>query len=97
MNTLPNYTKALLLQGASTTGTFTEGYFFVEERLQSKHATRLFEFCKWIDAYIGGASSYNIDWLFQSFSNPGNIELTNRANELSNQIKKLVNRKNVNN
>ena len=89
MLTLPSYAKPLLLLGAFTTGTFTDGYFYIEHSLQSRHATRLLEYCEWIDAYIGGASSYNIDWLFQSFRNPSNIELTIRANELANQIKSI--------
>ena len=42
--------------GASTTGKFTDGYYFVEERIKSNHANELFAFCKWIDAYIGGAA-----------------------------------------
>ena len=87
MKKLPNYAKALLLQGASTTGTFTEGYFFVEESLQINHANQLFEFCKWIDKNIGGAASGNIDMLFDAYNNPFNAELTNKANELANKIR----------
>jgi len=49
MQTLPNYAKHLLLHGASVTGTFTEGYYFVEERLQAQHAGELLKFCQWID------------------------------------------------
>ena len=87
MRQLPNYAKSLLLQGASTTGTFTEGYFFVEESLQINHANKLFEFCKWIDKNIGGASAYNIDMLFSAFTNPTNQELQKQANELAAKIR----------
>jgi hypothetical protein len=89
MKKLPTYAKALLLQGASTTGTFTEGYFFVEEQIRVKDANELFGFCKWIDKNIGGASSYNIDMLFSAFKNPFNVELTNKANELANAIRRI--------
>ena len=87
MKQLPNYAKSLLLQGASTTGTFTEGYFFVEERLQINHSNELCEFCKWIDQNIGGAASGNIDMLFSAFKNPNNTELQKQASELAAKIR----------
>jgi len=87
MKKLPNYAKALLLQGASTTGNFTEGYYFVEERIQINHSKELFDFCKWIDQNIGGAASGNIDMLFSAYKNPFNAELANQANELANKIR----------
>jgi hypothetical protein len=89
MKKLPIYAKTLLLQGASITGNFTEGYYFVEEKIQINHSNELFEFCKWIDTNIGGAASGNIDWLFNAFKNPFNAELANRANQLANQIRKI--------
>jgi hypothetical protein len=87
MKKLPSYAKSLLLTGASTTGTFSEGYFFIEEQIQVKDANILFEFCKWIDSKIGGAASGNIDMLFSAFKNPNNQELANKANELAETIK----------
>lgn len=89
MNKLPIYAKTLLLQGASITGTFTEGYFFVEEKIKIKDSNLLFEFCKWIDKNIGGAASGNIDMLFSAFKNPFNADLTNQANELANKIRRI--------
>lgn len=86
MQKLPNYAKALLLQGASTTGNFSDGFFFVEENIQINHAKELQEFCQWIDSNIGGAASGNIDMLFSTFKNPLNAELVNKANELANKI-----------
>ena len=73
--------------GASTTGKFTDGYYFVEERIKSNHANELFAFCKWIDAYIGGASRGNIDMLFAAYKNPTNIELAYRAAQVAEQIR----------
>jgi hypothetical protein len=64
MKNLPQYAKHLLLQGASTLGNFTEGFCFVEEEIKVKDSEELFEFCKWIDNRIGGASRNNIEMLF---------------------------------
>jgi hypothetical protein len=89
MKNLPIYAKTLLLQGASTTGTFTEGYFFIEEKIQINHSKTLLDFCKWIDKNIGGASSYNIDMLFSAFKNPTNVELNKQANELAIKIRNI--------
>jgi hypothetical protein len=89
MKKLPAYAKSLLLQGASTTGTFTEGYYYIEESLRIKEAEILFEFCQWIDANIGGAASGNIDMLFSAFRNPSDTELAAKAQELANRIRQL--------
>lgn len=89
MKILPTYAKTLLLQGASTLGNFTEGYFFIEENLKINHASELFDFCKWVDKNIGGASLYNIDMLFSAFKNPNNAELQKQANDLAALIQKF--------
>lgn len=87
MQNLPNYAKSLLLQGASITGTFSEGYFYVEESLRINHTKELQQFCKWIDQNIGGAASGNIDMLFSAFKNPHNEELAKQAKDLTNKIR----------
>ena len=89
MKKLPAYAKSLLLHGASTLGTFHEGYFLVEEQLKIKDANTLYDFCKWIDKNIGGASAYNIDMLFFAFKNPANQELQKQANELAATILRI--------
>ena len=89
MKKLPAYAKPLLLHGASITGNFTEGYFFVEERLYLKDANELFDFCKWIDSNIGGAASGNIDMLFASFKNPQDAALASQAKELADLIRQF--------
>jgi hypothetical protein len=86
MKALPVYAKTLLLQGASITGNFTEGYFFVEESLRINHADELQSFCKWIDEKIGGAASGNIDMLFKAYRNPDDMEAVKEANELAKKI-----------
>ena len=66
MKKLPIYAKTLLLQGSSTLGNFTDGYFFIEENIKTNHAKELFKFCNWIDKNVGGASLYNIDMIFSA-------------------------------
>ena len=89
MQTLPNYAKHLLLHGASVTGSFTQGYFFVEERIKSQHGKFLQDFCQWIDDQIGGAGFNNIDWLFLAFKNPAHTELQQRVNDLRTRIAQI--------
>lgn len=89
MNILPTYAKILLLNGSSTFGNFTEGYFFIEEKLQVKHSKEIFEFCNWIDKNIGGASNENIDMLFSAFKRPNDIELSKKAKDLAILIQKF--------
>ncbi len=83
---IPIYAKTLLLQGSSTTGTFVDGFFFVEEKIRIKDASQLFDFCKWIDQNVGGGSSANIDLLFSAFKNPSNQELQNQVKEIADKI-----------
>lgn len=89
MKSLPIDAKTLLLQGASNLGSFTEGYCLVEENLQISDSKTLFDFCKWIDKNIGGASAYNIDMLFSAFKNPTNVELNRQATELADRIRRI--------
>lgn len=89
MKNLPIYAKTLLLQGASITGNFTDGYYLIEESLQIKHADELLKFCQWIDKNIGGAASGNIDMLFTAFKNPNDVEAVNKAKELADKISSI--------
>jgi len=89
MNNLPNYAKALLLQGASTTGNFTEGYYYAEERLQVRHSADLLNFCQWIDCKIGGASAYNIDMLYAAYKNPQDEKLASYAVAVATAIRAI--------
>lgn len=87
MKQLPIYAKELLLMGATTIGTFTQGYYFVEERIRVNHAKELLAFCQWIDKNIGGAARGNIDMLFMAYKNPDNMELAKAAQSLAEQIR----------
>lgn len=86
MNRLPLYAKTLLLQGAKMTGTFTEGYYAVEENLLVKDSATLLAFCAWIDRSIGGAAPGNIDMLFLAFKNPFSLEYASKAKALAEKI-----------
>ena len=81
--------KELLLLGAKTTGSFVEGYYYVEENLYIDEAEELHAFCKWIDNEIGGAGWSNIDTLWLAFKNPTDKGLTDEANKIAEQIKRI--------
>ena len=89
MDKLSTRTKTLLLQGASTLGNFTQGFYYIEERLTAREADIAQPFCEWLDREIGGASSHNIDSLYAAYKNPNNPELTKRANEIAEKIKSI--------
>ncbi len=75
-----------LLHGANITGTFIEGYHYVEEMLPINKSEEAFKFCKWIDEKIGGAGTGNIHMLYKAFKNPNDENLQKEANELRNKI-----------
>ena len=67
---LSSRNKDLLLMGAKTTGSFLEGYYYIEESLYINEAESLYAFCEWIDNEIGGAGPINIDMLWLGFKYP---------------------------
>jgi len=67
---LSSRNKTLLLMGAKTTGSFLEGYYYIEESLYIDEANSLHSFCTWIDDHIGGAGPVNIDMLWLGFKYP---------------------------
>jgi len=75
-----------LVLGANVTGTFVEGYHYVEETLPINKSKEALEFCKWIDESIGGASIQNIGMLYKAFKNPTDKELCKYTNELKERI-----------
>lgn len=89
MNRLPLYAKELLLQGAKMTGTFTEGYYAVEERILVRDAVPLLAFAKWIDTHIGGAADGNIEMLYLAFKNPFSMEYAAKAKALADKIQQI--------
>lgn len=89
MNRLPLYAKELLLQGAKMTGTFTEGYYAVEEEILATDAVPLLTFAKWIDTHIGGAAAGNIEMLYLAYKNPFSMEYAAKARELAIKIQRI--------
>ena len=67
---LSSRNKTLLLMGAKTTGSFLEGYYYIEESLYVNESNSLHSFCTWIDDIIGGAGPVNIDMLWLGFKYP---------------------------
>ena len=86
---LSDRNKSLLLEGARTTGSFIEGYYYIEEDLYVDESEELHAFCKWIDKEIGGAGQSNIDTLWLAFKNPTDKGLADEANKIAEQIKRI--------
>jgi len=86
---LRTISKDLLLLGANTTGSFVEGYYYIEEELYIDEAEELHAFCEWIDKEIGGASRLNIDTLWLTFKNPKDKGLADEANKIAEEIKRI--------
>lgn len=89
MNRLPLYAKELLLQGAKMTGTYTEGYYAMEEDIIASDAVSLLAFAKWIDTNIGGAAPGNIEMLYLAFKNPFSMEYASKAKALAEKIQQI--------
>tara|TARA_B100000287_G_C20511672_1_gene733274 strand:+ start:111 stop:377 length:267 start_codon:yes stop_codon:yes gene_type:complete len=65
-----NRTLELLLRGAKTTGSFTEGLNYIYEDLYvDEDIMHLQSFCNWLDTEIGGAGPANIEDLYFCFGN----------------------------
>ena len=83
---LSSRNKDLLLMGAKTTGSFLEGFSYVNESLYINEADELYSFCTWIDDHIGGAGPINIDMLWLGFKYPE----VDRYSEACVEIKKQM-------
>ena len=75
-----------LLQGSNITGSFVEGFYYVEETLPINKGEEALQFCKWIDENTGGAAIRNIGILYKAFKNPENEELRKYTNELKKDL-----------
>jgi len=67
---LSSRNKDLLLMGAKQTGSFLEGYYYIEESLYINESDELYAFCEYIENEIGGAGPINIDMLWLGFKYP---------------------------
>ena len=90
---LSERTKTLLLMGAKQTGSFIDGYYYIEESLYIDEAASLHSFCTWIDDIIGGAGPANIDMLWLVFKYPEVDEYSRACVDIKkrmDEIKKLT-------
>lgn len=71
------------------TGSFEEGYYYIEEDLYVDEAEEIFNFCSWIDENIGGAGKANIDMLWKGFKYPENKEYSTECSKIAEQIKRI--------
>jgi|TARA_B110000459_G_scaffold192782_1_gene230405 hypothetical protein len=86
---LSSRNKDLLLMGAKTTGSFLEGYYYIEESLYVNDADSLHSFCTWIDDIIGGAGPNNIDTLWLGFKYPEVDTFSKECVEIKNTITRI--------
>ena len=87
---LSSKNKTLLLMGAKTTGSFLEGYYYIEESLYVNEADSLHSFCTWIDDIIGGAGPANIDALWLGFKYPENDSFSLACKEIQTRIQAIM-------
>ena len=85
---LSERTAHLLLEGARTSGNFTDGYFYIEGSLYADEANEVYEFCKFIDE-IGGAGPANINIFWLGFKYPNNKMIMEVFNEKKQEIVEL--------
>ena len=81
--------KSLLLMGAKTTGSFVDGYYYIEENLYIDEANALYDFCEYIDNKIGGAGPINIQDLWYAFNHPQEQFSKNVAKYLKEKMDKI--------
>ena len=81
----------LLCQGLKATGTFEEGYYYIEESLYVNEADEIFDFCEWADKNVGGGSERNMEILYKAFKFPENKAAVADAQEIINRIASIRN------
>ena len=86
---LSSRNKDLLLMGAKTTGSFLEGYCYIEESLYINEADELYAFCEWIDNEIGGAGPINIDMLWLGFKYPESEYFVNECAKIKEDMERI--------
>ena len=89
MKKLGNRNVSLISMGVKATGSFEEGYYYVEEELYIDEADDIFEFCLWVDGEIGGGSSHNMEILFKAFKNPEDEKAVAAAMEIKKAIERI--------
>ena len=86
---LSSRNKDLLLMGAKQTGSFVEGYYYIEESLYINESDKLYAFCEWIDNEIGGAGPINIDMLWLGFNYPESEYFVNECAKIKETMERI--------
>ena len=86
---LSSRNKDLLLMGAKTTGSFLEGFNYVNESLYIDESDELYAFCEYIENEIGGAGPINIDMLWLGFKYPESEYFTNECAKIKKDMEEI--------
>ena len=86
---LSSRNKDLLLMGAKTTGSFLEGFNYVNESLYIDESDELYAFCEYIENEIGGAGPINIDMLWLGFKYPESEYFTNECAKIKKEMEEI--------
>lgn len=86
---LSSRNKDLLLMGAKTTGSFLEGFNYVNESLYVDESDELYAFCEYIENEIGGAGPINIDMLWLGFKYPESEYFTNECAKIKKDMERI--------
>ena len=86
---LSSRNKDLLLMGAKTTGSFLEGFNYVNESLYIDESDELYAFCEYIENEIGGAGPINIDMLWLGFKYPESEYFANECAKIKKDMEEI--------
>ena len=86
---LSSRNKDLLLMGAKTTGSFLEGFNYVNESLYIDESDELYAFCEYIENEIGGAGPINIDMLWLGFKYPESEYFTSECAKIKEEMEEI--------
>ena len=86
---LSSRNKDLLLMGAKTTGSFLDGFDYVNESLYIDESDELYAFCEYIENEIGGAGPINIDMLWLGFKYPESEYFSNECAKIKKDMERI--------
>ena len=75
--------------GAKTTGSFLEGFNYVNESLYVDESDELYAFCEYIENEIGGAGPINIDMLWLGFKYPESEYFSNECAKIKKDMEEI--------
>ena len=89
MPRLSNRTKTMLVHGAVRTGSYKEAVVFMMTQIYADEYSEAKKFAKFIDEEVGGASTENIDRLYEAFLDPYNEDNKYYIKALKEHIQKI--------